>query len=61
MTRLLHPMPEAAEVLGVSRSTVYELVKNGDLNVVKIGRRSFITQDELERFVQSLVDEQVRS
>lgn len=54
MTRLLHPIPDAAEVLGIGRSTLYNLITNGDIAVVKIGRRTLVAQDELERYARSL-------
>lgn len=54
MTRLLHPIPDAAQVLGISRTTIYELISAGALKPVKIGRRTFIAQEELERYVASL-------
>lgn len=54
MTRLLHPIPDAAAVLGISRTTLYELIADGEINTVKIGRRTLVTQDELERYVHTL-------
>ena len=36
--RLLLRINEAADVLGIGRTTVYELVANGELPVVRIGR-----------------------
>lgn len=54
MTRLLHPIPDAAAVLGIGRSTLYELITAGEIATVKIGRRTLITQDELERYVSTL-------
>lgn len=56
MTRLLHPITDAAEVLGIGRSTLYNLITNGDIAVVKIGRRTLIAQDELERYARSLTE-----
>ncbi|MEK4240808.1 helix-turn-helix domain-containing protein [Janibacter sp. FSL W8-0316] len=56
MKRLLHPIPDAAQALGVSRTTIYELISAGALKPVKIGRRTFIAQDELERYVRSLTE-----
>jgi excisionase family DNA binding protein len=49
-------MAEAGEVLGICRSKLYELTASGEIAVVKIGRRTLITHDELERYVQTLVD-----
>lgn len=54
MTRLLHPIPEGAAHLGVSRTTFYKLVKDGEISTVKIGRRTFVSHDELLRYVDSL-------
>ncbi|MGN6199113.1 helix-turn-helix domain-containing protein [Humibacter sp.] len=55
MTRLLHPIPEVAQVLGgMSRSTIYELFDSGALKRVKVGTRVYVTHEELERFVASL-------
>ncbi len=52
--RLLHPIPEAAAILGIGRSTVYELIATGEIAVVRIGRRTLIAQAELERYVAHL-------
>ena len=41
---------------GVSRTTVYELVKHGHLIKVNIGSRGFITGDSLTAYVRSLTD-----
>lgn len=54
MTRLLHPIPDAVEILGVGRSTLYTLIANGEIETVKIGRRTLIAHDELERYVKRL-------
>ena len=55
MSRLLHPIPEAAEVLGgMSRSTLYEKIASGEITAVKVGRRTYIAHDELERYVRDL-------
>lgn len=54
MTRLLHPIPDAAVVLGIGRSTLYELIAAGQIKTVKIGRRTLVAQDELERYVREL-------
>jgi len=38
---------EAAESLGVSRSTIYRLIDSGRLRFVKIGRRTLIPASQL--------------
>ena len=46
---LLRP-GEAAEILGVSRSTIYSLIQEGRLPAVKLGRRGVrVHRAELER------------
>ena len=50
--RLLYPLPEAREKLGgISHSNFYNLVADGAIRLTKIGRRSFVSADELEAFV----------
>jgi excisionase family DNA binding protein len=44
---------EAAEALGVSRDTVDRMIAKGWLRSFTIGRRRFITANELNRFVRS--------
>lgn len=57
MTRLLHPLTDAAQVLGISRTTIYQLISDGEIRTIKIGRRTLVAQDELERYVASLKKE----
>ena len=52
--RLLLTPEEAAELLRVGRTTVYALIKAGDLHPVHIGRSCRISRAELERYVHLL-------
>lgn len=53
--RLLVPVPDTcAQLGGVSRTTVYELVKQRQLVKVNIGRRGFITAESLAAYVDRL-------
>ena len=52
--RLLLTPEEAAKVLRIGRTTVYALMKSGDLRPVHIGRSCRISQAELERYVRQL-------
>ena len=49
---LVHTVAEAAELLGVGRTTVYVLIRTGRLPVVKIGRRTVIRRETLQVFLQ---------
>jgi excisionase family DNA binding protein len=47
--RHLMPVKEARHQLGgISHSTFYALVKEGELSLVKIGRRSFVLAEDLD-------------
>ena len=39
---------------GISRSTLYNLLSRGELRLVKIGRRSFVTAESLQDFIRTL-------
>ncbi|MCW2531405.1 MAG: putative excisionase [Blastococcus sp.] len=53
---LLLTPEEAAEMLRVGRTTVYALMKTGELRPVHIGRSCRIARVELERYVSRLRD-----
>lgn len=58
--RLAHSFDQTADMLGVSRSTVYALVASGDLVAIKIGqRRRAIAHDDLVSYVDRLRAEAV--
>jgi excisionase family DNA binding protein len=50
-TPLLITVPEAARLLAVGRTSLYQLIWDGELTVVRIGRCVRLTIAELERFV----------
>ena len=59
--QLLVSVPGACSVLGgVSRTTVYHLVNDGQLMKVNIGRRGFITAKSLAAYVDRISQGAVR-
>ena len=54
LTRLAYSPSEGAQVLGISRSKIYELIAAGDLKVIKLGSRTLVPHSELLRFLASL-------
>lgn len=44
-------LAEVAQALTVSRTTVYAIIRRGDLHPVKIGRRAVINLDDLNRYI----------
>jgi excisionase family DNA binding protein len=54
MAQLLHRIEGVAAQLDVGRTTVYEIVKRGELQTVHIGRRALVTDDSLRAYVARL-------
>ena len=42
---------EVAEILHVSKSTIYDLIKKGEIHSYKIGRKVRFTQDDVEAYI----------
>lgn len=56
--QLLVTVREAAALLGVGRTTAYELIARGELDVVHIGRATRVPVASLEDYVERLVTRQ---
>ncbi len=54
MEPLLLPVPDAARVIGISRSTLYELIAAGEITIRKIGRKTLIPREDLVTFAAQL-------
>lgn len=53
-TRLI-PLDEVRQILGgISRNTLYRRVQENAFAIRKIGRRSFVRNDELDAYINSL-------
>jgi excisionase family DNA binding protein len=50
--RLCITVPEGGEMLGISRNFGYELVKQGQLPVIRFGKRLLIPRVALERMLE---------
>ena len=57
LPQLLLRVEEVAEVLGVSRGTVYKLIQDRHLIRVKIGSSTRIPMRSVERYVEGLHEE----
>jgi excisionase family DNA binding protein len=53
-SRLLLTVEEAAEVLAVGRTTVFHLIRTGQLATVQIGRLRRVPMDALHQFTRDL-------
>jgi excisionase family DNA binding protein len=48
MDKLLYPVPEACQQLGISRSALYDLMARGEIHPLKVGARTLFPAAELE-------------
>ena len=46
--RLFYKVSEVAEALGISRATVWRLIKQGEIPAVRIGRQYFIPRSYVD-------------
>jgi excisionase family DNA binding protein len=53
---LLCSTEEAAQLLGIGRSQLFELLARDEVESVKIGRRRLVPRDALTAYVQQLRD-----
>lgn len=52
--RLAMSVPEAVVASGLSRTSLYEAIKSGDLVARKFGSRTVILREDLLRFLNNL-------
>lgn len=53
---ILYTPKQAASVLGISRSTLYNLLKEGHLGSIHIGRSRRIAQEHMTKYIDELMD-----
>ena len=51
----LYTIGDACQFLGLSRSTVYRLIADGELRLIKVYNRSLIARCDLDGYVERLV------
>jgi excisionase family DNA binding protein len=54
MKPVAYSVPDVLKMIGISRTTLYQLVKTGKLKVRKVGTRSVILSKDLEEWLESL-------
>lgn len=54
MDPLFLPVPDACRALGISRSTLYELIADGQITPAKLGRKTLIPRGCLLDFAARL-------
>jgi excisionase family DNA binding protein len=56
--RLLYSVEEAAQLLGIGRTFMFELVATGQVDSLKIGKRRKVPRQALHEYIARLKDEQ---
>jgi excisionase family DNA binding protein len=51
---MMFDMKTVAKILSVSRSTVYQLLKSGELKAVRVGRVRRVSQNQLVEYIMKL-------
>lgn len=54
MEKRIYQINEVAEILGISRSYVYQLIKEEKIPVVKLGRRIIIPKPKFDNWFNQL-------
>ena len=49
------PIPEAARLGGIGRSTIYAEISKGNLKIRKVGRRTIVAMEDLRDWLASKV------
>jgi len=55
LERPLLTISEGCEYLGLSRSTIYRLVADGELRLIKVYSRSLLARGDLDAYVDRLL------
>ncbi|MBL7208521.1 MAG: helix-turn-helix domain-containing protein [Dehalococcoidia bacterium] len=50
--RLTITVPEAAQLLGISRGLAYEMARRGKLPAIRFGKRILVPRSAIERLLQ---------
>ena len=50
--RCLYPIAEAAELLGMTRASLYNRRREGAISLLRIGGRTYVAVDEIERYIR---------
>ena len=52
--KIAYDLKEVMELTSLRRSALYEVLNDGRLEARKLGRRTFVTRDALQRFMDGL-------
>lgn len=53
---MLNTIPQTKQKLGIGVTKIYELINQGKIKSKKIGRRTFISDEAIQEFIENLDD-----
>jgi len=53
-SRLLYSVEEAADLLGIGRTYMFHLLRTGEIDSLKIGKRWMVPGDALDNYIEHL-------
>lgn len=59
--RITYGVEDACQQLAIPRTALYQLISNGEIQSIKVGKRRLITRRALEQFVARKEKEQGRA
>lgn len=54
MERITYSIKETGIALGIGRTLIYEMIDDGRLEAIKVGRRTLVKADSIKRLVDGL-------
>lgn len=54
--KMLNTIPQTKEKLGLGVTKIYQLINENKLRAKKIGRRTFVSEEDIQAFIASLED-----
>jgi excisionase family DNA binding protein len=58
LARRVHSVPEVASLLGITERFVWTLIKDGDLESIKIGARRVVPIESIDAFIERRREEE---
>ncbi|MCA3222786.1 MAG: helix-turn-helix domain-containing protein [Burkholderiales bacterium] len=52
MHKLAYSLPEAQELCGLGRTILYESIQRGELPIIKVGKRTLVSDEALRKFLK---------
>lgn len=58
---LAHTVNDACRRLGISRTTIYQLIADGQIRTFKVGARTLVPEADLRRFIADKLGENLEA